>query len=229
MVEQMVSTQQMSQHIPFESIFSFSFSNSNYCVATGSKTAIYNVEDTGDPNKDFNPKKEQGEDQYFIKWTGWSHLHNTWESKDTLYEQHAKGLKKLENFIKRDDELKAWKKDASPEDYEYIECQTEMLDNLLETHKRVERIISHNKVRTSGPLPDYLCKWDGLPYAECTWEDGELIQKRFPQQIKEYESRNNSQSLPNIKSNKLVRVRPRFVTLPKQPEYLGDYFYFLLA
>ncbi len=190
--------------------------------ATGSKTAVYIVEEAGDPNKDFDAKTGDGEEQYFIKWTGWSHLHNTWESKKTLYDQKVKGLKKLENFIKRDDELKAWKKEASPEDYEYIECQTEMMDNLLEIHLRVERVIAHNKVRTSGTLPDYLCKWDGLPYAECTWEDGELIQKRFSRQIKEYESRQNSQSLPNAKPNKLLRVRPRFVTLPKQPEYLGN-------
>ena len=27
---------------------------------------------------------------------------------------------------------------------------------------------------------DYLCKFKGLPYGECTWEDGGLIEKMFP-------------------------------------------------
>ena len=45
---------------------------------------------------------------YLIKWKGWSHFHNTWESEDTLIEQKVKGMKKLENYKKRMDELNAW-------------------------------------------------------------------------------------------------------------------------
>lgn len=179
------------------------------------------MEETGDPNKDFDPNQEDNEEQYFIKWAGWSHLHNTWESKETLIEQRVKGIKKLENFIKKQEEIRYWKIEASPEDIEYFECQTEMLDNLLETHTRVERIISSNKIRTSSSQPDYLCKWEGLPYAECTWEDGELIQKRFPNKILEYENRQNSQALPQSKNHKILRVRPRFIALKEQPYYLG--------
>ena len=190
-------------------------------LATGSKTTIYNMEDLGDFNSNFDSNKEVVESQYLIKWEGWSHLHNTWESKETLSEQKVKGMKKLENFIKRQEEIKYWKKEASPEDIEYLECQTEMLDNLLETYTKVERIIASNKVQTSNSHAEYLCKWDGLPYAECTWEDSELIIKRFPNKIFEFEKRENSLTLPQSKVQKILRIKPRFTPLTEQPEYLG--------
>jgi chromodomain-helicase-DNA-binding protein 1 len=77
-----------------------------YLKATGSKTAIYNVEENGDPNENFDVNKEAAENQYLIKWQNWSHLHNTWETKETLLTQKVKGMKKLENFLKKDDEIK---------------------------------------------------------------------------------------------------------------------------
>ena len=57
---------------------------------------------------DPDPAKEPTEIQYFIKWRGWSHLHNTWESERTLNEQLVKGMKKLENFKKREDDINTW-------------------------------------------------------------------------------------------------------------------------
>ena len=50
--------------------------------------------------------------------------------------------------------------------------------------------------------PDYLVKWQGLPYCECTWEDGELLSRRFQSVIDEYHARNKSQRTPS----KLTKV-----------------------
>ena len=74
--------------------------------ATGSTTTIYNVESQGDPNEKL--ETTDMETQYFIKWKGWSHLHNTWESQQTLNDQKANGMKKVENFMKRQAELDEW-------------------------------------------------------------------------------------------------------------------------
>ena len=76
--------------------------------ATGSKTTSYNVEESGDPNADFDPTTDEGEQQYLIKWKNWSHMHNTWESVVTLKEQNANGMKKLDNYIKRQKEIADW-------------------------------------------------------------------------------------------------------------------------
>jgi len=76
---------------------------------TGAKTTFYAYEkeelmQRGPPD----PKTEETEHQYLIKWKGWSHLHNTWESERTLTEQKVKGMKKLENFVKREQDISDW-------------------------------------------------------------------------------------------------------------------------
>ena len=48
---------------------------------------------------------------------------------------------------------------------------------------------------TSGSQ-EYLLKWQGLSYSDCTWEDAELVQKRFQEAIDAYKLRNKSQSIP---------------------------------
>ncbi len=113
---------------------------------------------------------------------------------------------------------------SSPEDLEYFDCQTEMLDNLLETHRNVERIIANNVAKSSNGIQiDYLCKWHGLPYSECTWEDGDLIKRRFPKLIEEYEIRQSSTNIPpiNVKTQKVLKMRPKFVPLKEKPAYFG--------
>jgi chromodomain-helicase-DNA-binding protein 1 len=53
----------------------------------------------------------------------------------------VKGLKKLENFMKREEEINSWKRHATPEDVEYYECQLELQQELLKSYNFVERII----------------------------------------------------------------------------------------
>lgn len=80
----------------------------NSSAATGASTTMYAVEANGDPSGDFDPGKGEGETQYLVKWKGWSHIHSTWESEESLQQQKVKGLKKLENFKKKEDEIKQW-------------------------------------------------------------------------------------------------------------------------
>lgn len=75
---------------------------------------MYAVEANGDPSGDFDTEREEGEFQYLIKWKGWSYIHSTWESDESLQQQKVKGLKKLENFKKKEDEIKQW----------YVACYT---------------------------------------------------------------------------------------------------------
>uniref|UniRef100_A0A665V8I2 Uncharacterized protein n=1 Tax=Echeneis naucrates TaxID=173247 RepID=A0A665V8I2_ECHNA len=185
--------------------------------ATGSSTTVYAVEADGDPNSNFNPNKEVGEVQYLIKWKNWAHIHNTWETEETLKLQNAKGMKKLDNFKKKEQEKKKWLKMASPEDIEYFNCQEELMDDLHSQYQLVERIIG----KSAAGYPDYLCKWQGLPYSECSWEDGALIAKKFQKCINDYMSRNQSKTIPS-RDCKVLKQRPRFVPMKKQPAYIGE-------
>uniref|UniRef100_A0A4W4GK68 DNA helicase n=1 Tax=Electrophorus electricus TaxID=8005 RepID=A0A4W4GK68_ELEEL len=186
--------------------------------AIGAATTLYALEANGDPGADFDQEKEEGETHFLIKWKGWSYIHNTWESMDSLTQQKVKGMKKLENFKKKNEELSAWLKKASPEDLEYYNCQQELTIDLNKQFQIVERVIAH---KTTSSEPEYLCKWMGLPYAECTWEDGALIGKKFQSCIDSFNNRNVSKTIPS-KDCKVLKQRPRFVALKKQPSYIGD-------
>uniref|UniRef100_A0A674E7D9 Chromodomain helicase DNA binding protein 2 n=1 Tax=Salmo trutta TaxID=8032 RepID=A0A674E7D9_SALTR len=186
--------------------------------ACGASTTQYAVEENGDPGADFDPEKDEGETHYLIKWKGWSYIHNTWESIDSLTQQKVKGLKKLENFKKKNDELNK----ASPEDSEYYNCQQELTTDLNKQFQILERVIAHShKNASSSNEPEYLCKWMGLPYSECSWEDGALLGKKFQHCIDCFTNRNSSKTVPS-KDCKVLKQRPRFVALKNQPLYIGD-------
>ncbi|XP_019729451.1 chromodomain-helicase-DNA-binding protein 2 isoform X3 [Hippocampus comes] len=202
--------------------------------ATGAPTTMYAVEENGDPCEGFDPNDQEGETQYLVKWKGWSYIHNTWESLDSLTQQKVKGLKKLDNFKKKNEELSAWLKKASPEDVEFHNCQLELIADLNKQFQFVERVIATKTGKTHGSSdfpshshktasnePEYLCKWMGLPYSECSWEDGALVMKKFQHCIDGFLNRNSSKTLPS-KDCKVLKQRPRFVALKKQPTYIGD-------
>uniref|UniRef100_A0A672L281 Chromodomain-helicase-DNA-binding protein 1-like n=1 Tax=Sinocyclocheilus grahami TaxID=75366 RepID=A0A672L281_SINGR len=191
--------------------------------ATGAVTTVYAVEADGDPNANFDPNRQPGEVQYLMKWKNWSHIHNTWETEETLKQQNVKGMKKLDNFKKKDQEKKKWLKAASPEDVEYFNCQQELMDDLHSQYQLVERIIGKRMllpIKSAAGYPDYLCKWQGLPYFECSWEDGALIGRKFQKCIDEYMSRNQCKTIPS-RECKVLKQRPRFVPMKKQPPYIG--------
>lgn len=169
---------------------------------------------------------EPNEIQYLIKWKGWSHLHNTWETEKSLTDQNVKGMKKLSNFIKKDEEIATWKKFAAPEDVEYFDIQLQMNYDLLDEYKEVERIIAHTVVKSDvngGTVNqvDYLCKWQGLPYVESTWEDGALVSRFYQLKVDSYLNRQRSEKIPG-KSAKVNRQRPKFTPIKRQPSFLGN-------
>lgn len=134
--------------------------------ATGASTTVYAVEENGDPNEGFDPVSQEGETQYLIKWKDWSYIHNTWESLASLVQQKVKGLKKLDNYKKKHEELNSWwnsfsafifqyvlrafsllsnlvcrLRKASPEDVEFHNCQQELTAELSKQFQVVERVI----------------------------------------------------------------------------------------
>ncbi|XP_054714186.1 chromodomain-helicase-DNA-binding protein 1-like [Uloborus diversus] len=188
--------------------------------ATGASTTVYAVDDFGNPNDGVENATET-EEQFLIKWKGWSYLHNTWESEATLKEQKAQGMKKLENYIKKQEELREWKSYASKEDLEYYECQQDLSSDVHQQHMEMDRIIAHGPSKSGdGTETEYFCKWAGLPYSECTWEEGSLISKKFQHKIDDYFARQKNQKIPS-KVCKVLKYRPKFIPLKTQPKYVG--------
>ena len=156
--------------------------------------------------------------QYLVKWTNHSHLHSSWETEESLLQGGVKGMKKFYNYLKREEERGRWQETANLEDVEFLQCQEEMNEQLFEQYTLVERVIA---ARTGeGHSQEYLCKWRGLPYSECTWEDSSRIADRFLEHIDSFLCRNQADTIPS-KSSKVLRNRPKFVVLKEQPELLG--------
>ncbi|CAG9796556.1 unnamed protein product [Diatraea saccharalis] len=197
---------------------------------TGNVTTIYYIEENGDLNEGCNPDDDEAtEPQYLIKWKGWSHIHNTWESEASLNEQKVKGLKKLENFIKKEAELSWWRSQAGPEDIDYFECQSELQQELVKTYNNVERIIAEQtrELETGATAHEYFCKWESLPYADATWEDSSLIERRWPTEVEHFKHREAAKTTPS-RHCPVLRRRPKFHPVKEQPEYMGkDETYFL--
>ncbi|XP_013134989.1 PREDICTED: chromodomain-helicase-DNA-binding protein 1 isoform X3 [Papilio polytes] len=190
---------------------------------TGNVTTVYYIEEHGDPNEDCNPEDEEStEPQYLIKWKGWSHIHNTWESEKSLNEQKVKGLKKLENYIKKEADLSWWRQRAGPEDIDYFECQSELQQELIKTYNNVERIIAEQtrELEGGGTAREYFCKWESLPYADATWEDSALIERRWPAEVEHFKHREAAKTTPS-RHCPVLRRRPKFHQIKEQPEYMG--------
>uniref|UniRef100_W8AZH4 Chromodomain-helicase-DNA-binding protein 1 n=1 Tax=Ceratitis capitata TaxID=7213 RepID=W8AZH4_CERCA len=188
---------------------------------TGNQTTIYAIEDSGvDPNGGVDENDlENTETQYLIKWKGWSYIHNTWESETTLREQKVKGMKKLDNFVKKEQDIEYWRRYAGPEDIDYFECQLELQNDLLKSYNNVDRIIARNE-KPDG-TSEYLCKWQSLPYAEATWEDGALVQRKWQRCVEQYEEREISKCTPT-RHCKVLKYRPKFYKIREQPDFLTD-------
>lgn len=61
----------------------------------------------------------------------------------------------------------------SREEMELLDVEDAMEAQLVEEHKHVERIVSERR-QENGAL-QYLVKWTGLPYSECTWESSDDV------------------------------------------------------
>ncbi len=51
--------------------------------------------------------------------------------------------------------------------------------------------------KTGSSEPEYMSKWMGLPYVECTWEDGALIGKKFQACVDSFQNRNACKTIPS--------------------------------
>ncbi|KAK6731802.1 hypothetical protein RB195_007950 [Necator americanus] len=185
--------------------------------ATGSATTCYNVAEKGDPN---SPTAAILEQQFLIKWVGWSHLHNTWESEASIAAMGANGIKKIQNFLKKQKEMEEWKRTADKEYIEFYECEQVMNEELCEEYKKVERIVAHQVSRDRNSegveATEYYVKWCGLSYSDCTWEDARLLPQ---EQIQAYHRRIENYKAPS-KNAVVLRKRPKFTKIEDMPSFL---------
>lgn len=150
--------------------------------------------------------------EFQIKWTDQSHLHNTWETYESL--AGVKGIKRLDNYCKQyiiQEQQVRLDPYITPEDIEIMDMEHERRLDELQEFTNPERIIDSQRVELEDGTSQlqYLVKWRHLNYDEATWEDAAEIVKIAPEPVKHFQSRQNSKILPQYSSN-YTSERPRF-------------------
>ncbi|EJD52396.1 transcription regulator [Auricularia subglabra TFB-10046 SS5] len=155
--------------------------------------------------------------RFHIKWKNYSHLHNTDELYDFL--KHCRGFKRVENYINK---YKQWEAaytspHASLEDKEAMALERERMIEDHETHKLVERVVTE---KVEGGVTKYFCKWQGLNYEQCTWEDAEEISTIARDQIEAYQDREKRGLFPARSEIYNRDRRPQFTQIPSDPDFV---------
>ncbi|XP_022985556.1 protein CHROMATIN REMODELING 5-like isoform X2 [Cucurbita maxima] len=168
----------------------------------------------------FDSEPDWNEVEFFIKWKGQSHLHCQWKPFSEL--QYLSGFKKVLNYTKKVMEEIRYRKSVSREEIEVYDVSKEMDLDLIKQNSQVERIIADriSKDGSGDVVPEYLVKWQGLSYAEATWEKD--VDISFAQEaIDEYKAREAAISVQG-KSVDLQRKKTKVSLrkLDEQPEWL---------
>nr|GEV55510.1 protein chromatin remodeling 5-like isoform X1 [Tanacetum cinerariifolium] len=118
-------------------------------------------------NNLFESEPDWKETEFYIKWKGQSHLHCQWKSFSEL--QNLSGFKKVVNYTKKVMQDIRHRRTVSREEIEVIDVSKEMDLDLIKQNCQVERIIA-DRISKDLEVQEYLVKWQGLSYAEATWE-----------------------------------------------------------
>ena len=65
-------------------------------------------------------------------------------SESELRSMDIRGLKKLDNYLRRQEEMSQWEAGANAEDIEFFRCQEQLQEQLLTQHTQVERVIGES-------------------------------------------------------------------------------------
>lgn len=162
---------------------------------------------------------DRGDFEYYIKWQGKSHLHDTWETVESL--KDCRGFRRLENYFRKnvDKELdmRFGGSDIPPEVREQYLLDKEREEEAHEDYTKVERIVS-NRINDNGQ-EEYYVKWKGLTYDCCTWEEASLVTSHAQDKISQYLER-MSHSWQSDRKEANPATRSKFVRLEEQPDYI---------
>jgi chromodomain-helicase-DNA-binding protein 1 len=156
--------------------------------------------------------------EYYVKWQGKSHIHDTWETTDSM--RGFRGYRKLENYYKKVVEYELDVKfgdDVAPESKEQFLLDRERDEEALEDYTKVERVVA---IRDGDENTEYFIKWKGLTYDECTWESASEISASFQEKIDQFLDRSTRSWLSNQQeSSPKTRTKlPR--KIETQPDYI---------
>ncbi|XP_010424364.1 PREDICTED: protein CHROMATIN REMODELING 5 [Camelina sativa] len=169
----------------------------------------------------FDTESDWNEMEFLIKWKGQSHLHCQWKTLSDL--QNLSGYKKVLNYTKKVTEEIRYRTALSREEIEVNDVSKEMDLDIIKQNSQVERIIADriSKDGLGDVVPEYLVKWQGLSYAEATWEKD--VDIAFAQvAIDEYKAREVSIAVQGkMVEQQRTKGKASLRKLDEQPEWLS--------
>ena len=140
-----------------------------------------------------NPNDPWSTREFYVKWARYSYIHCSWDSYSTL--SQLGGFKRILNYCRKMDQIAAGRAGLSVEEREEVDVRAELEAELEREHSQVERICGE-RLHTPMAGPDsprnfdaqgvpaapaavvqLLCKWQGLPYSEATWESAADVER----------------------------------------------------
>ncbi|CBZ53027.1 hypothetical protein NCLIV_028160 [Neospora caninum Liverpool] len=130
---------------------------------------------------------EDGTEEFFIKWLGRSHLHNSWMTYEEL--MPLLGIKKVDNFIKRREKRQQAAQWMTPDELEQQEIERQMQRQMDEDALIAERLLCKWQDQATGEWL-YIVKWRSCPYDQCTQEtEKALLEHNFGHLMEELDAR----------------------------------------
>ncbi|XP_010557504.1 PREDICTED: protein CHROMATIN REMODELING 5 isoform X2 [Tarenaya hassleriana] len=168
----------------------------------------------------FESEPHWNEIEFLIKWKGQSHLHCQWKSLADL--QNLSGFKKVLNYTKKVMEDIRYRRALSREEIEVNDVSKEMDLDIIKQNSQVERVVADriSKDGSGDVVPEYLVKWQGLSYAEATWERD--VDIAFAQDaIDEYKAREAAIAVQGkLVEQQRKKGKASLRKLEEQPEWL---------
>ena len=167
--------------------------------------------------KDDDSEPRPNKYEYLIKWVDQARYHATWKDMSDL--KDCAGFKKLSNYFDRTIRARyniMHDPEVSPEDKENVRLDAITEEQKLESNYIIHRVVAE---RDNDGHTEYLIKWNDTEYADCTWEDEELVEKLARDQLTWFEERRDR---PDIISRTTQGYkRPKHSEfLKSQPPYI---------
>ncbi len=164
------------------------------------------------------PDSNRHDFEYYVKWQGQSHLHDTWETTESV--AGFRGFRRLENYYRKyveyELDMRFGGDDFSPEQREQWLLDREREEQAHEDYTKVERVVAKRKGDTGI---EYFIKWKGLQYDECTWEAADVVSSHAQDKIDQFLDR-SSRSWTSDRTETSLNTRSRMTKLDKQPSYV---------
>ena len=112
-------------------------------------------EGEGEVPKKEAEEEELEEDEFFIKWKGYSYIHCVWLFRDEIFDPRFD--QKARRYYQKNGGFQ------DPDNEDFFNPDFVIVDRVLD-------VVEGSDPETGDPTRHYLVKWCCLPYDECTWE-----------------------------------------------------------